>query len=98
MAKEQIAELVVKAREDSALWEEIKQRELEIEKRLADAERQGKDVDDTDAVLDPPKMPTLEAIASDLIKRRYGPNEIFDRGSLIMVLRRAARIDLGLPV
>src|SRR5262249_37764914 len=98
MTKEQITELVLQAREDSGLWEEIKQRELEIEKRLADAERQGKDIDDTDAVLDPPKMPTLEAIVSDLLKRRYGPDEIFDRGSLIIGLRRAARQDLGLPV
>ena len=37
MTPEQISELVELARADAALWEELKDRELEIEKALADA-------------------------------------------------------------
>jgi hypothetical protein len=99
MTPEQISELVELAREDAALWEELKDRELEIEKALADARKQGRDIDDRKAVLDPPKLPTMGMMLSDLIKRRYGPDRpLFDEGSLIMAVRRRARIDLGLPV
>jgi hypothetical protein len=99
MTKEQISELVELARDDSALWEELKDRELEIEKALADARRQGRYMDDRKAVLDPPKLPTMGMMLSDLIKRRYGPDRPpFDEGSLMMAVRRRARIDLGLPV
>jgi hypothetical protein len=98
MTPEQVSELVELARADSALWEELKDRELEIEKALADARKQGLDMDDRKAVLDPPKLPTMGMLVSDIIKRRYGPNENFDHGSLKMAVRRRARIDLGLPV
>jgi hypothetical protein len=98
MTPEQIGELVELARKDSALWEELKDRELEIEKALADAAKQGRDIDDDDAVLDPPKLPTMGMLLSDLTKRRYGPDENFEPGSLIMAVRIRARIDLGLPV
>jgi hypothetical protein len=57
MTPEQISELVELAREDAALWQELKHRELETEKRLADAAKQGRDFDDRDAVLDPPNPP-----------------------------------------
>lgn len=72
MTPAQISELVELAHEDSAMWEELKDRELEIEKRLADAAKQGLDVDDRDAILDPPKLPTMGMILSDLVKKRYG--------------------------
>lgn len=99
MTPEQISELVELAREDAALWEELKDRELELEKALADAAKQGRDIDDRDAVLDPPKLPTMGMMLSDLVKRRYGPDRPpFDEGSLIMAVRRRTRIDLGLPV
>ena len=98
MTPEQISELVELAREDAALWQELKHRELETEKRLADAAKQGRHFDDPDAVLDPPKLPTMGMMLSDLVKRRYGPNENFDHGSLIMAVRRQARVELGLAV
>jgi hypothetical protein len=98
MTPEQISELVELARQDSALWEELKDREMEIEKALADARKQGRDMDDRNAVLDPPKLPTMGMMLSDLIKRRYGPDENFEHSSLKMAVRRRARIDLGLPV
>jgi hypothetical protein len=98
MTPEQISELVELARADAALWEELKDRELEIEKALADAAKQGRDIDDRDAVLDPPKRPTMGMLVSDIIKRRYGPDENYDHGSLLFAVRIRARIDLGLPV
>jgi hypothetical protein len=98
MTPEQISELVELAHKDPALWEELKHRELETEKRLADAAKQGRDFDDRDAVLDPPKLPTRGMMLSDLVKRRYGPDENFEHGSLIMAVRRQVRIELGLPV
>jgi hypothetical protein len=98
MTPEQISELVELAHEDSALWEELKERELEIEKRLADAAKQGLDVDDRDAILDPPKLPTMGMMISDLVKKRYGADAHLYEGSLLMAVRRRARIELGLPV
>jgi hypothetical protein len=98
MTPEQISELVELAHQDPALWEELKDRELEIEKRLADAAKQGRDVDDRDAILDPPKLPTMGMMISDLVKKRYGPDAHLYEGSLMMAVRRRARIELGLPV
>jgi hypothetical protein len=49
MTKDQIAELVALAHADAALWEQLKDRELEIEKRLADAAKQGREIDDPQA-------------------------------------------------
>jgi hypothetical protein len=99
MTDKQATELVKIARDNHDLWEEVKARELEIEKRLSDAAKQGLQIDDRDAIFDPPQAPTLEEIASELIKGRYGcPDEPFERGTLIVEMRRAARLDLGLPV
>lgn len=98
MTKDQIAELVGLAREDAALWAELKDRELEIEKRLADAAKQGREVDDPGVVLDAPKFPTMGMMVSELVKRRRGANENFYHGSLKMELRRCVRVELGLPV
>ena len=98
MTREQIDELVARARDDKALWEELKDRELELEKRLADAARQGREIDDHDLVFDPPKMPTMGMFVTELIGRRYGRDNIFDDGSLTMAIRRAVREELGLPV
>jgi hypothetical protein len=41
LTDQQIEELVEIARADAALWEQLKKRELENEKRLADAAKQG---------------------------------------------------------
>ena len=98
MTRDQIAELVALAREDAALWAELRDRELEIEKNLADAAKQGLEVDDRDVVLDPPKLPTMGMMVSDLVERRHGPGANFDQGSLIMSIRRRVREELGLPV
>ena len=98
MTEEQIGELVTLARNDPELWAELKDRELEIEKRLADAARQGKEPDDRDAVLDPPKMPTMGMMISELVKRQHGRDENFYHGSLTMAIRQSVREELGLPV
>jgi hypothetical protein len=98
MTREQIDELVAVARQDPVLWNELKDRELEIEKRLADAAKQGLDVDDRDAVLDPPKLPTMGMMVADLVKQRYGPDAHLDTGSLKMAIRYHVRQELGLPV
>jgi hypothetical protein len=101
LIKEQ--ELVNSARGNAALWEEIKERELEIEKRLADAVAQGRQVDDPETKLDPPLSPTLGEIARSLITERHGEaalesDEYPRTYSLIIELRRAALEDLGLPI
>jgi hypothetical protein len=103
MTSEQIEELVALAQTDAALWEQLKDRELEIEKALADAAKadaakQGLQVDDRRAVLDPPKLPTMAMMLTDLTKRRYGQDENLDHGSFIMAVRRRVREELGLPV
>jgi hypothetical protein len=98
MTREQIDELVALARDDKALWEELKDRELETEKRLADAARQGREIDDHDLVIDPPKLPTMDILVTELIERRYGRDNTFYDGSLIIAIRRAVRQELGLPV
>ena len=98
MTREQIDELVARARDDKGLWEELKDRELEIEKRLADAARQGREIDDRDLVCDPPKLPTMGMLLTELIGRRYGRDNNLDDGSLTMAIRRAVREELGLPV
>ena len=95
---EQIAELVALAQEDNAFWEDIKARELEIEKWVAAAEQQGLDVYDRDLVIDPPTMPTLVMMVLDLVNRRYGPEHNLDTGSFILGIRLAAREELGLPI
>jgi hypothetical protein len=97
MTKEHVAKLVALAREDSALWEEMKLRELEIEKRLAAAAQQGPDFDDRDLVADPPKLPTLVMLVSDLVARHYGPAEGFEIGTVTVSIRLTAREELGLP-
>jgi hypothetical protein len=98
MTKEHVAELVALAREDRALWEEMKARELEIEKRLAAAAQQGLDFDDRDLVADPPKLPTLGMMVSDLVNRRYGPERTFEVSTATIIIRLAAREELGLPI
>jgi len=97
MTREQIDELVALARKDAVLWEELKDREFEIEKNVA-ATKQILNVDVPDAVLDPPKLPTMGMMVSDLVKRQYGPDENFDRGSLTMAIRYHVRQELRLPV
>jgi hypothetical protein len=44
------------------------------------------------------KIPSIAMFADQLVQRKYGPQHIMDRGSLIIELRRRARIELGLPV
>lgn len=96
LTAEQVGELLTLARNDPVLWAELKDRELEIEKRLADAARQGREPDDPDVIFDPPKMPTLSMMISDLVKSRHGQNETFYHGNLAMAVRTALRKELGL--
>jgi hypothetical protein len=98
MTNQQIDEIVRLARANVPLWEELKKRELEIEKRLADAAKQGRSPDDRDAVLDPPVRPSMHEIIDNLVKQVYGPDEHFYQGSLIIAIRRHLREELGLPV
>ncbi|HWV51694.1 hypothetical protein [Pseudorhodoplanes sp.] len=96
MTEGQLAELVDVARANDHLWEMIKCRELEIERNLSESARQGRQIDDPDVVLPAAEMPTLAMIAADLAKARYGADENYIHGFLILALRRAARESLGL--
>jgi hypothetical protein len=97
MTSQQIDELVRLARTDAHLWDELKKRELEIEKNLADAAKQGRRLDDRDVILDPPMRPTMHEMVAELVKQRYGRDENFFHGSLVMEIRRGLREELGLP-
>jgi hypothetical protein len=44
------------------------------------------------------KLPSLAMLVNDLVKSKYGPNHIFDIGSLIILLRYQTRTELGLPI
>jgi hypothetical protein len=96
MTKEQIAELLEIARSDPATWEALKARELETEKALADAERQGRDLDDPEAVLDPWLRPPREEILSQIVEKKYGKDHNLYYGSLVIAVRREVRSELGL--
>jgi hypothetical protein len=99
MTPSQISELVALARADAALWEALKDRELEGERIRADAAKQGRQVDDRDLIIDPPpKLPTMGMLLRDLVKQRYGPDHHFDAGGLIMPIRTEVRRDLQLDI
>jgi hypothetical protein len=97
MTEEQIAELLEIARADPATWEALKARELETEKALADAARQGRDLEDHDVILDPWLRPSRAEIISQIVEKRYGKDNNFYRGSFTMAVRRAVREELRLP-
>lgn len=98
MTTEQIVELALMAYRDRALWAEIQDRELESEQRNADARKLGvEDAYDAGAPLGPCKLPTLGMMVSDLVKRRYGPDENFEHLWLGLMIRLLARQTLGLP-
>jgi hypothetical protein len=99
MTSQQIAEVVELARSDRDIWEMLKNRELEIEKRIADAAKQGHSRIDNhvDVVFDPPARPTMPEIIGELMKKRFGSDEHFVQISVIMEIRRLLRTELGLP-
>jgi hypothetical protein len=98
MSKGHVEELVALARSDLALWELLKDRELEAEKAVADAARQGFHVDDPRAVIEPFKRPSRHELLDALIKQRYGPDENFYHGSFVVAIRKLVREELGLQV
>ncbi|NJO55619.1 MAG: hypothetical protein HC834_03820 [Rhodospirillales bacterium] len=98
MTNEQIKELADQLQQDQNLWDQFVNLELDTEKRLTDAAAQGRWIDDPDVVLDPPKLPSMAMLVFDFLNRRYGPDHHLDRGSLILEIRRRARLQLGLPV
>ena len=97
MSEDHIAELLEIVRADPAIWEALKARELETEKALADAARQGRQLDDRDVVLDPWRRPSRAEIISEIIEMRYGKGHNLDRGQFTIAVRRAVREELGLP-
>jgi hypothetical protein len=100
MSDDQVLELVARARQDSELWQALKERELEIERIYATARAQGKWPDSPDFVIDPPPLrPTFHELLSVFLERVYGANAgKYERGSLLLCLRKEIRIELGLPV
>jgi len=93
MSEDQITELLEIVRADPAIWEALKARELETEKALADAARQGRQLDDRDVVLDPWLRPSR----AEIIEKRYGKGHNLDKASFTVDARRAVREELGLP-
>ncbi|MFY9292400.1 MAG: hypothetical protein WAP03_17145 [Methylorubrum rhodinum] len=87
----QIAELIKYAQSDEENWQMLKDRELELEKDIADAAKQGLHYDDPRAVLDPPSQPCFGEILEYLVGRRFGCEFIYP-------IRKAIREELGLPV
>ena len=100
ITEEQVFELVKVAYRDTALWNQFKDREREIEKAIADARAQGyEDRDEPGVVLDPPQRPTLSEMVLELVQRRYGADQDYDRIGLFYVeisIRRLVREELGL--
>lgn len=97
MTEKQIVELLEIARADPVIWEALKARELETEKALAEAARQGRDIDDRDVILDPWLRPSRDEIVSSLLEKRYGKGHNFFRGTFTIAIRRVLREELGLP-
>jgi hypothetical protein len=98
MTREQIKEFADQLQHDSTLWNQFVELELDTEKRLADAAAQERWVDDPDVVLDPPKLLSMDMLVFDFLKGHCGGHPPFDRGALIIEIRRRARLQLGLPV
>lgn len=98
MTSEQLEELVAVARRDPELWQKLKDRELEGERREAAARAQGKWLDSPDVVLDPPSRPSRDELIFEFLARQYGSDHHFYRGQLTMALRKEVRIELNLPV
>ena len=82
MSQTQIDELLQLARADSQLWQTFKERELR-----GDGVEAGED-----------KKPGMVAIVEELVRRTYGRDHRFSHAGLIIAMRRAARLELGLPV
>jgi len=98
MTADQISELIAIARKDASLWQTLIDRELENEKRIADARKQGLQPDDRRVKIDPPKLPTTGMLIDELVERQYGKDHDFVTALLIIPFRRELRLDLGLPV
>jgi hypothetical protein len=97
MTNEQVEELVALAKQDQILWRQLKDRELEGERREAAARAQGKWQDSPDVVLDPLVRPSRDELIFNFLVKQYGADQHFYRGQLTMALRREVRIELGLP-
>jgi hypothetical protein len=95
MSEDQIAELLEIVRADPAIWEALKARELKTEKALADAARQGRQLDDRDVVLDPWLPPSRAEIISQVVERRYGKAHNLEHMRFTMAARRAVREGLA---
>jgi hypothetical protein len=98
MSEEQLRELADEFQQNPLLWAQFIELEGDIEKRLAAAAAQGRRIDDPNVVLDPPKRPGMDEIALDFLSRRYSNAHELNRWSLIVEMRRRARLQLGLPV
>ena len=94
LAMKQVRELVLRAREDAALWQALRENERRLERSAA----LGVASSDPAAVLNAPKVPTVAMMVADLVDRHCEPDDDFNYDALMIMLRCAVRADLGLPV
>jgi hypothetical protein len=86
---EQLIELAELARADVDLWEELKANELELDRRCAEAAERGEEPGQ------PPDYPLAFKLL-ELVNRRY-PDEDYDLNEFVLLVRRLARDEAGLP-
>jgi len=93
---QRVSELVLKAREDTGLWEVLKKNE----RRLQAAAERGDDVHDAAAILGAANLALLSLRITDFLRRHdYDldkDDEVYH--CLIILLRSFVRKELGFPV
>jgi len=99
MTPEQVEQLVRLAKQDSKLWQKLKEREVEGENQFALARSQGKWPDLHARELPPLMRPSWAELLIEFLKTQYGEDYYrFERGRLTIALRREIRKELNLPV
>jgi hypothetical protein len=99
MTPEQVEQLVQLAKQNTELWQKLKERESEGESRYAAARAQGKWPDLHARELPPLTRPSWEELLIEFLKAQYGEDYYrFERGRLTMALRKEIRKELNLPV
>src|ERR1041385_3434090 len=87
---EQVRELVLRARDDAALWRALRENERRLERSAA----LGIAASAPDAVLDAPNVPTMAMMVADFVDRHYETDDDFDYNALMIMLRCAVRQDM----
>jgi len=99
MTPEQVEQLVQLAKQDTELWQKLKDRELEGESRFATARAQGKWPDLHEEELPPLTRPSWDELLIEFLKAQYGAVYYnFERMNLTMAIRREIRKELNLPL